>query len=100
MASSFGLKHTIDASRADAGEAGARMTEGRGADAVILAVAGSGQVGRRCMLPSGGRVLLFAQRREGESRSSAAVCVTKRLCWVLQSSVELHEESVRFVIEP
>jgi L-iditol 2-dehydrogenase len=101
MASSFGLKHTIDASRADAGEAVRGMTEGRGADAVILAVAGSGQV--RPAIDAarpGGRVLLFAQTTRGEvTIDPAAVCVDeKALLGSYSASVELQEESVRFVM--
>src|ERR1039457_1483123 len=41
MAHGFGLNLTIDASKTDAGQAVREMTEGRGADAVILAVAGN-----------------------------------------------------------
>ena len=41
MANSFGLKTTVDASKADAAKVVREMTEGRGADAVILAVGGN-----------------------------------------------------------
>jgi len=101
MANSFGLIHTIDASRADAGEAVRGMTEGRGADAVILAVAGSGLI-RPAMdaVRSGGRVLLFAQTARGEATiDPAAVCVDeKALLGSYSASVDLQEESVRFVM--
>jgi len=101
MASSFGLIHTIDASRADAGETVRGMTEGRGADAVILAVGGSALI-RPAMDATrpGGRVLLFAQTVRGEATiDPAAVCVDeKALLGSYSASVDLLEESVRFVM--
>ena len=101
MASSFGLIHTIDASKADAGETVRGMTEGRGADAVILAVGGNGLIrtGMDAARP-GGRVLLFAQTARGEATiDPAAVCVDeKTLLGSYSASVELQEESVGFVM--
>src|SRR5713101_7513087 len=101
MANSFGLKLTIDASKADAGQTVRGMTEGRGADAVILAVGGSGLI-RPAMDATrpGGRVLLFAQTVRGEATiDPAAVCVDeKTLLGSYSASVELQEESVRFVM--
>jgi L-iditol 2-dehydrogenase len=101
MAHGFGLNQTIDASKVDAGEAVRGMTEGRGADAVILAVGGSGLI-RPAMDATrpGGRVLLFAQTARGEvTIDPAAVCVDeKALLGSYSASVELQEESVRFVM--
>src|ERR1700687_3598239 len=101
MANSFGLNLTVDASKADAGQAVRAMTEGRGADAVILAVGGSGLI-RPAMDATrpGGRVLLFAQTVRGEATiDAAAVCVDeKALLGSYSASVELQEESVRFVM--
>jgi L-iditol 2-dehydrogenase len=101
MASSFGLIHTIDASKADAGETVRGMTEGRGADAVILAVGGNGLIrtGMDAARP-GGRVLLFAQTVRGEATiDPAAVCVDeKALLGSYSASVDVQEESVRFVM--
>jgi L-iditol 2-dehydrogenase len=101
IANSFDLKLTIDASKADAGQAVRGMTEGRGADAVILAVGGSGLI-RPAMDATrpGGRVLLFAQTVRGEvTIDPAAVCVDeKALLGSYSASVELQEESVRFVM--
>jgi L-iditol 2-dehydrogenase len=101
MASSFGLIHTIDASKADAGKTVRGMTEGRGADAVILAVGGNGLIrtGMDVVRP-GGRVLLFAQTARGEATiDPAAVCVDeKALLGSYSASVELQEESVGFVM--
>ncbi len=101
MASSFGLIHTIDASKGDAGQTVRGMTEGRGADAVILAVGGSGLI-RSAMDAArpGGRVLLFAQTLRGEATiDPAAVCADeKALLGSYSASVDLQEESVRFVM--
>jgi L-iditol 2-dehydrogenase len=101
IASSFDLELTIDASQADAGQVVRRMTEGRGADAVILAVGGNGLI-RPAMEAArpGGRVLLFAQTARGEATiDPAAVCVDeKALLGSYSASVELQEESVRFVM--
>ena len=101
MASSFGLNLTIDASKKDAVEAVRGMTKGRGADAVILAVGGTGLI-RPAMDAArpGGRVLLFAQTVRGEvTIDPAAVCVEeKTLLGSYSASVDLQEESVRFVM--
>src|ERR1700681_4255078 len=101
IANSFGLNLTIDASKADAGKAVCEMTEGRGADAVILAVGGNGMI-RPAMDATrpGGRVLLFAQTLRGEATiDPASVCVDeKTLLGSYSASVELQEESVRFVM--
>jgi L-iditol 2-dehydrogenase len=101
IANSFGLNLTINASKGDAGEAVREMTEGRGADAVILAVGGNGMI-RPAMDATrpGGRVLLFAQTVRGEATiDPAAVCVDeKTLVGSYSASVELQEESVRFVM--
>ena len=101
IANGFGLNLTIDASKADAGQTVRGMTEGRGADAVILAVGGSGLI-RPAMDATrpGGRVLLFAQTVRGEATiDPAAVCVDeKALLGSYSASFELQEESVRFVM--
>ena len=101
IAHSFGLNLTIDASKSDAVQGVREMTEGRGADAVILAVGGTGLI-RPAMDAArpGGRVLLFAQTVRGEvTIDPAAVCVDeKALLGSYSASVELQEESVRFVM--
>jgi L-iditol 2-dehydrogenase len=101
IGSSFGLNLTINASNADVGEVVRGMTEDRGADAVILAVGGNGMI-RPAMDATrpGGRVLLFAQTVRGEATiDPAAVCVDeKALLGSYSASVELQEESVRFVM--
>jgi L-iditol 2-dehydrogenase len=101
MANSFGLNLTVDASKADAGEVVREMTEGRGADAVILAVGGNNLI--RPAIDAarpGGRVLLFAQTVRGDaSFDPASVCVDeKTLLGSYSASVAVQEESVRFVM--
>ena len=97
----FGLQETIDASRVDAVSTIRGMTEGRGADAVILAVGGNSLI-RPAMDATrpGGRVLLFAQTARGEATiDPAAVCVDeKALLGSYSASVELQEQSVQFVM--
>jgi L-iditol 2-dehydrogenase len=97
----LGLDQTIDASQADVVRTIRELTEGRGADAVILAVAGSALI-RPAMDATrpGGRVLLFAQTVRGEATiDPAAVCVDeKTLLGSYSASVELQEQSVQFVM--
>jgi L-iditol 2-dehydrogenase len=101
IAKSLGFEHTIDASQHDAGGFVRQQTEGRGADAVILAVASNGLI-RPAMDAArpGGRVLLFAQTQRGEVVvDPAAICVDeKAVVGSYSASVDLQEESVRFVM--
>ncbi len=101
IGSSFGLDLTIDASQAKVIERVREMTQGRGADAVILAVGGNSLI-RAAMDASrpGGRILLFAQTQHGEALiDPAAICVDeKTLVGSYSASVDLQEESVRFVM--
>src|SRR6202049_4980131 len=97
----FGLENVIDASRADTVKTVREQTEGRGADAAIVAVGGNALI-RSAMdaVRPGGRVLLFAQTVRGEATiDPAAICVDeKRLLGSYSASVQLQEESVRFVM--
>jgi L-iditol 2-dehydrogenase len=101
IAVTLGLQNTVDASKADVVKAMRDQTEGRGADAVILAVGGNGLI-RTAMDAArpGGRVLLFAQTQHGEAIvDPAAICVDeKALVGSYSASVDLQEESVRFVM--
>ena len=101
ISKTYGLGSNIDASRADAVKTVRELTEGRGADAVILAVGGNGLI-RSAMdaVRPGGRVLLFAQTARGETTiDPAAICVDeKTLLGSYSASVELQKESVRFVM--
>jgi L-iditol 2-dehydrogenase len=98
---SFGLDLTIDASQANVVERVCGLTEARGADAVILAVGGNSLI-RTAMDAArpGGRILLFAQTQHGEAViDPAAICVDeKTLVGSYSASVDLQEESVRFVM--
>jgi len=97
----FGLENGIDASRADTVKTVREQTEGRGADAAIVAVGGNGLI-RTAMdaVRPGGRVLLFAQTVRGEATiDPAAICVDeKRLLGSYSASVELQKDSVQFVM--
>src|SRR5271166_2303340 len=101
IAMTFGLNENIDASSSDTEKTVKELTEGRGADAVILAVAGNGLI-RPAMDATrpGGRALLFAQTQHGEATiNPAAVCVEeKSLLGSYSASVDLQEESARFVL--
>lgn len=98
---SFELERTIDASRTELVKCVRESTQGRGADAVILAVGGKSLI-RTAMdaCRPGGRVLLFAHtQHEDAVIDPAAVCVDeKTLVGSYSASVDLQEESVRFVM--
>jgi L-iditol 2-dehydrogenase len=101
ISKTFGLGNVVDASCTDTARAVRERTEGRGADAAILAV-GSNALIRTALDAArpGGRVLLFAQTVRGEaSIDPASVCVEeKTLLGSYSASVELQEESVQFVM--
>jgi L-iditol 2-dehydrogenase len=98
---SLGFDRTIDASQQDSVRFVREQTEGRGADAVILAVSANALI-RPAMDAArpGGRVLLFAQTQHGEVVvDPAAICVDeKALLGSYSASVDLQQESVRFVM--
>ena len=100
ISKAFGLEETVDGSQTDLVSRVRELTEGRGADAVILAVGGNKLI-RSAMdaCRPGGRVLLFAQTVHGEAViDPAAVCVDeKTLLGSYSASVDLQEESVRLV---
>jgi L-iditol 2-dehydrogenase len=101
IAQTFGLNENIDASTSETVNVIKELTEDRGADAVILVVAGNALI--RTAMDSarpGGRVLLFAQTQHGEATiDPAAVCVhEKSLLGSYSASVDLQEESARFVL--
>ena len=101
ISESFGLGLTIDASCTDVTEKVRELTDGRGADAAILAVGGNGLIRPAVdATRPGGRVLLFAQTVGGEvALDPAAICVDeKTLLGSYSASVELQEESVRLVM--
>jgi L-iditol 2-dehydrogenase len=97
---SLGLQNGVDASKTDLVAHMRSLTEGRGADASILAVAVNGLI-RTAMdaVRPGGRILLFAQTQHGEAViDPAAVCVDeKSLLGSYSASVDLQPESIDFV---
>jgi len=101
ISKTYGLTNVVDASRADTVKVVREQTEGRGADAAIVAVGGNALIGTAMdAVRPGGRVLLFAQTVRGEATiDPAAICVDeKRLLGSYSASVELQEDSVRFVM--
>lgn len=98
---SLGFQNTVDASKHDVVSTIREQTEGRGADAVILAVGSNGLI-RPAMDAArpGGRVLLFAQTQRGEVVvDPAAICVDeKALVGSYSAAVDLQDDSVRFVM--
>jgi L-iditol 2-dehydrogenase len=102
VAAAFGLDSPIDASQEDVAAVVREASEGRGADAVILAVGGNSLI-RTAMDAArpGGRVLLFAQTQHGEAvLDPAAICVDeKTLLGSYSASVEIQEEALRIVFE-
>jgi L-iditol 2-dehydrogenase len=102
VAARFGLDSPIDASREDAVEVVRAASEGRGADAVILATAGNAliRIAMEAARP-GGRVLLFAQTQHGEAIvDPAAICVDeKTLLGSYSASVDIQDEALRLVFE-
>jgi L-iditol 2-dehydrogenase len=98
----LGLTNIVNASRTDVVQEVRRQTEGRGADAAILAVGGNGLI-RAAMdaVRPGGRVLLFAQTVHGEATiDPAAVCVDeKTLLGSYSASVDLQDAAIKFVMD-
>jgi L-iditol 2-dehydrogenase len=100
MAAAFGAAHTVEASKGDPAASVRELTEGRGADAVILAVGGTKLIAPAIQAARpGGRVMLFAQTiHEQAGFDPAAVCVDeKTLLGSYSASVELQAESTALV---
>ncbi len=100
IAKGFSLQESIDASRTDTVQRVREWTEGRGADAAVLAVPGTSLISAAIEATRpGGRVLLFAQTAKGEAViDPAAICVDERaLLGSYSASVDLQEEAVSFV---
>ena len=100
IARGFGLQEVIDASQTDTVPYVRQQTEGRGADAVILAVPGTKLIGAAIEAARpGGRIMLFAQTvREQATVDPAAICVDeKTLLGSYSASVDLQQESTDWV---
>lgn len=95
IAARFGLQHPIDAGRENVVEKVFQATDGRGADAVVLAVGGNALI-KTAMdaVRPGGRVMLFAQTQHGEATiDPGAVCMDeKTLMGSYSSSFEILDE--------
>jgi L-iditol 2-dehydrogenase len=101
ISESFGLGHTVNAGEADPTVRVRELTDGRGADAVVLATAGNNLI-KPAMDATrpGGRVMLFAQTQRSETAiDPAAVCMDeKTLMGSYSASVDLQEENVKLVL--
>jgi L-iditol 2-dehydrogenase len=95
IASRFGLKHPIDPGSENVVARTMEETDGRGADAVVLAVGGNAllKTAMDAVRP-GGRVMLFAQTQHGEATiDPGAVCMDeKTLMGSYSSSFEILDE--------
>ncbi len=100
ISESYGLRHNVNAGTADPMARVRELTDGRGADAVILATAGNSLI--RPAIDAarpGGRIMLFAQTQRSEvAIDPSAVCVDeKTLMGSYSASVDLQEENVQLV---
>ncbi|HLY99563.1 MAG TPA: zinc-dependent dehydrogenase [Candidatus Angelobacter sp.] len=100
ISKSYGLSHCVSAASEDPLAKVRELSDGRGADAVILATAGNSLI-RPAMDAArpGGRILLFAQTQRGEvSIDPAAVCMDeKTLLGSYSASVDIQDETARLV---
>jgi L-iditol 2-dehydrogenase len=100
IAANYGLTHPIHAGKQDVVAAVQAASEGRGADAVILAVGGNSliQTAIDAARP-GGRVLLFAQTQHGSVNiDPAIICMDeKSLVGSYSSSVAIQDEVAALV---
>src|SRR5690348_16392930 len=96
-----GAEQALDPRAADVAASVASLTEGRGADLVILAASAPGLVEQALKWSRpGARILLFAQTSEAENieLSGATVCVGERTIFGSYSaSVDLQQESAELV---
>ena len=101
IAAKFGLHDPIDPSKEDVIERARAVTEGRGADVVILAVGGSSliQTAMDAVRP-GGKVMLFAQTQHGQATfAPGQVCMDeKALIGSYSSSLEILAEVTDLVM--
>ena len=102
VARSYGLVHSIDATRENVVQRTREESEGRGADAVLLAVGGSALIPTAIEAARpGGRILLFAQTQHGQAAfDPAVVCVDeKTLMGSYSSSAAIQDEGVQIVLD-
>lgn len=101
LAKKFGALQSFDPREDSFEKAVFSMTDGRGADAVVIAASAKGVVEQavRCTRP-GARILLFAQTSHQEriDISGASICMEERtLCGSYSASVDLQKESAALV---
>ncbi len=102
LAAAYGLDHPIDASRDDVVAAAHAASDGRGADAVILAVGGNSLIPTAIdAARPGGRVLFFAQTQHGAATfDPAVVCMDeKTLLGSYSSSFEIEPDVEALVFD-
>ncbi len=102
IAAKFGLSHPIYAGEENVVERVMAMTEGRGADAVILAVGGNSLIKTAMQaVRYGGKVLLFAQTQYGEAAfDPGQVCMDeKTLLGSYSSSFDILDEVTSLVFD-
>ncbi len=102
IAAGFGLRHPMDAGKEDVATRARAATEGRGADAVMVAVGGNGLIGTAMdAVRPGGKVMLFAQTQHGEaSFDPGAVCMDeKSLIGSYSAAVDIQDEGARLVLD-
>jgi L-iditol 2-dehydrogenase len=97
----FGAEQAFDPRESALGRSVKEITDGRGADLVIIAASAPGIVGQavECSRP-GARILLFAQTSHQEriEVSGADICMGERvLCGSYSASVDLQKESADLV---
>jgi L-iditol 2-dehydrogenase len=100
ISTSYGIVHNVNAASEDPVKVVRELTGGRGADTVVLAVAGNSLI--RTAIEAarpGGKIMLFAQTQRGEvSIDPASICVDeKMLLGSYSASVDLQEENVGLV---
>ncbi len=100
VAARFGLTEPIDAGKEDVVKRVQAETNGRGADAVVLAVGGNALI--RTAIDAarpGGKVMLFAQTQHGEATiDPASICVEeKALLGSYSSSFAIYDEVTELV---
>ena len=101
IAAQFGLEHPLDA-REDVVAACKAATEGRGADAVLVAVGADVLIATAMQaIRPGGRVMLFASTQHGTAQfDPAAVCMDeKTLMGSYSASVAIQQEGIDLVFE-
>jgi L-iditol 2-dehydrogenase len=102
IAARFGLTRPIDAGKQDVIGLTRAASEGRGADAVILAVGGNSLIGTAMEAARpGGRILLFAQTQHGETMiDPAAICMDEKfLIGSYSASEEIQDEGAELVFD-